>query len=118
MERPTQTREPVYAHARRFPRSRLDARIEVSIFRDGVTTSYWGRTSELGEDGIGATLSGELTTGEVVAMEFSIPVAPHVMKLRAVVRYCHGLRCGFEFLVVTGEQKQTLRRALEVLDNS
>jgi hypothetical protein len=80
-----------------------------------VTASFWGRTNELGEDGVGATLSGELVAGEVVTMEFPIPVAPFVMKVRAIVRYSHGLRCGFEFLVVTGEQRETLRRTCEVL---
>jgi len=37
------------------------------------------------------------------------------MKLRAVVRYSDGLRCGFEFLVVTDEQKLMLRQVLRVI---
>lgn len=114
----TQATEPGYARNRRFPRWRLDVRIQVSVFREGVTAELWGRTNELGADGVGATLSGELAVGEVVAMEFPIPVAPYVMKVRAIVRYSHGLRCGFEFLVVTSEQKVTLRRTCEVLSNS
>jgi hypothetical protein len=96
----------------------LDARIQVSVFREGVTVSLWGRTNELGADGIGATLTGELAVGEVVAMEFPIPVAPYVMKVRAIVRYSQGLRCGFEFLIVTSEQRETLCRTCEVLANS
>jgi len=103
---------------RRFARWHLDARIQISVFREGVTALLWGRTSELGEDGIGATLSGELVVGEVVAIEFPVPVAPYLMKVKGIVRYSHGLRCGFEFLVVTGEQKETLRRTCEVLANS
>ncbi|MBZ5550195.1 MAG: PilZ domain-containing protein [Acidobacteriia bacterium] len=114
----TQATEPGYTPSRRFPRWRLDARIQVSVFREGVTASFWGRTNELGEDGVGATLSGELAAGEVVSMEFPIPVAPFAMNVRAIVRYSHGLRCGFEFLVVTGEQKETLRRTCKVLANS
>jgi len=118
LAKPTQTTAPGYTNARRFPRWHLDARIQVSVFRKGDTALFWGRTSELGEDGIGATLSGELTTGEVVTLEFPIPIAPFVMKVRAIVRYSHGLSCGFEFLVVTGEQKETLRRTCEVLAHS
>src|ERR1700684_2853308 len=72
---------------RRFPRYRFDVRIQVAVFREGLTTTCWGRTNELGQDGIGATLSGALQAGEVVSMEFPIPLQPHVMKLRAVVRY-------------------------------
>src|SRR5271163_878314 len=95
---------------RRFSRYRFDVRIEISVFREGVTTTCWGRTNELGQDGIGATLSGELQSGEVVSMEFPIPLPPHVLRLRSVVRYSEGLRCGFEFLVVTGEQRLLLRQ--------
>ena len=103
---------------RRFSRHRFDARIQVSVFREGQTATYWGRTSELGQDGIGATLSGELQTGEVVSLEFPIPLPPHLVKLRAVVRYGDGLRCGFEFLVVTNEQRLAIRQLCVVLANA
>jgi len=109
---------PAYDRRRRFPRYRLDARIQLSVFREGVTTSLWGRTSELGQDGVGATLSGELKVGEVVSMEFPIPVPPYFMEVRAITRYSEGLRCGFEFLIVTNEQRDTLRRVCEVLASS
>jgi hypothetical protein len=103
---------------RRFARHRFDARIQVSVFREGMTTTCWGRTSELGEDGIGATLSAELQAGEVVSVQFPIPFPPHLIKVRAVVRYSDGLRCGFEFLVVTDEQKLILREVCVVLANA
>ena len=51
-------------------------------------------------------------------MEFPIPVPPYFMKVRAIARYSQGLRCGFEFLIVTNEQRDTLRRVCEVLANS
>jgi hypothetical protein len=103
---------------RRFPRYRFDARVEASVFRDGVTISLWGRTNELAQDGLGATLSGPVQAGEVVSLDFPIPAAPHVMKLRGVVRYSDGLRCGVEFLVVTDEQRMTLRQVCVLLSNA
>lgn len=103
---------------RRFSRYRFDVRIQLSVFRDGATSTYWGRTSELGQDGIGATLSGELVAGEVVSLEFPIPLPPNLLKVRAVVRYSEGLRCGFEFLVVTEEQRVLLRQICVVLSNA
>jgi hypothetical protein len=106
---------PAYSRNRRFPRHRLDARIQLSVFRDGATIPLWGRTSEMGQDGVGATLSAELRVGEVVSMEFPIPVPPYFLKVRAIARYCEGLRCGFEFLIVTENQRETLRRTCEVL---
>jgi hypothetical protein len=107
-----------YPWERRFSRYRLDARIQASVFRGDLTTVLWGRTSELGLDGIGATLSGELRPGEVVSLQFPIPLPPHVMEMRAVVRYSHGLHCGFEFLVVSDEQRMTLRQVCVLLANA
>jgi hypothetical protein len=103
---------------RRFSRYRFDVRIHASVFREGETASCWGRTSELSLDGIGATLSGQFQKGEVVSLEFPIPLPPHEMKLRAVARYSDGLRCGFEFLVVTEEQRLLLRQVCVVLANA
>jgi hypothetical protein len=85
------------------------------VFREGVTTALWGRTSEVGMDGVGVTLSGELKAGEVVSVEFPVPMAPMVMRVRAIVRYSDGLRCGLEFLVVTNEQRETMRQLCEAL---
>ena len=103
---------------RRFARHHFDVRIQATVFRDGLTTTCWGRTSELGQDGIGATLSGELQAGEVVSLEFPIPLPPRLIKVRAVVRYSDGLRCGFEFLVMTDEQRLLLRQVCVVLANA
>ncbi len=105
------------ARLRRFFRHRFDARIQVSVFREGRTTTFWGRTSELGQDGLGATLSGELHADEVVSLEFPIPLPPHIMKMRASVRYNDGLRCGLEFLVMSSEQRLILRQVCVVLAN-
>jgi PilZ domain len=96
----------------------MDVRIQASVFREGVTITLWGRTSELGQDGVGATLTGELKPGEVVSLEFPVPVAPFLIKLRAIARYSDGLHCGFEFLKVSEEQRRTLCRVCEVLATS
>ena len=69
--------------SRRFPRHKLDVRVSVSVFRAGENLSFWGRSSELGEDGIGATLTGELEPGEVV--EEAAPVAVRVLAVGVVL---------------------------------
>ncbi len=107
--------KPARESARRFPRYAVDMRIAVQIFRSGETTSLWGRSNELGEDGVGGTLTGELEAGEVVSMELSLPLAAYPLKLRALVRYRIGLRHGFEFLAISAEQRDVLRRVCEML---
>jgi hypothetical protein len=101
--------------SRRFPRYALDIRITVHVFRAGASASFWGRSSELGEDGVGGTLTGELETGEVVSMEFSLPQAASPLKIRALVRYRKGLHHGFEFLALSTEQRAAIRRVCEML---
>ena len=105
---------PAHERQRRYSRHPLDARIEVSVFREGNTIVLWGRTSEIGVDGIGATLTGELASGEVVSLELPVSVAPYLLKMRAIVRYTQGLHCGFEFLAVTQLQRNTLERICEI----
>jgi hypothetical protein len=107
--------EPASQNGRRFRRYLIDIRITANVFRSGATTALWGRSSELGEDGIGGTLTGEVEPGEVVTMELTLPLSACPMKLRALVRYRRGLHHGFEFLAVTQEQRETLRRVCELL---
>ncbi len=101
--------------SRRFPRHPLDVRVSVHAFRSGESVSFWGRSSEIGEDGLGATLTGELEAGEVVSMELSLPMSPFPIKFRALVRYRDGLRHGFEFLTLSAAQRDAIRRVCESL---
>src|SRR5882757_1100936 len=107
--------KPGRAHARRYPRFAIDARMQVRMFQSGEFQSCWGRSTELGEDGIGATLTGELQAGEIVSLQIPLPLSPYPLKLRAIVRYRDGLRYGFEFLTLTDAQREMLRRVCEVL---
>jgi hypothetical protein len=77
----------------------------------------WGRSTELGEDGIGATLTGEVEPGEVVSLEMSLPVASLPLRVRALARYRTGLRHGFEFLALTEEQRELLHRVCTMLSS-
>jgi hypothetical protein len=106
---------PAGAHARRFPRFVLDARMQVRMFQDGEFRTCWGRSTELGQDGIGATLTGELEQGEIVSLEIPLPLSPYPLKVRAIVRYRQGLRYGFEFLTLKEAQRDTIRRTCEML---
>jgi len=103
------------SYTRRYPRYPMDTRMNVQVFREGHTSYFWGRSTELGLDGIGGTLTGDLTPGEVVSMEFPLPLRPFPLKLRAVVRYRIGLHYGFEFLTPTSDQRASLDRACQML---
>ncbi len=112
---PSQPPKPVVGYHRRFPRFAVDARLQVRMFQNGEFRTCWGRSTELGQDGIGATLTGDLETGEIVSLEIPLPLSPYPLKVRAIVRYRQGLRYGFEFLTLNDAQRQMMRRVCEVL---
>jgi hypothetical protein len=103
------------AHRRRFPRFAFDTRVEVTMFQQGEHRSCWGRSTELGQDGVGATLTGSLELGEIVTLEIPLPLAAYPLKVRAIVRFTQGLRYGFEFLTLTASQRDTVQRVCQYL---
>lgn len=102
-------------YTRRYPRFVIDMRLQVTMFQSGEFRSCWGRSTELGQDGIGATLTGDLESGEIVTLEIPLPLSPFPLKVRAVVRYRQGLHYGFEFLTLSGSQRESVRRVCEML---
>jgi len=104
-----------FSFTRRFPRFTIDVRLQVKMFQDGEFRTCWGRSTEMGQDGIGATLTGSLENGEIVTLEVPLPLTPYPIKVRAIVRYCQGLRYGFEFLTLNTAQRDTIRRVCDYL---
>ena len=100
---------------RRFPRFVIDVRLQVKMFQAGEFRSCWGRSTEMGQDGIGATLTGSLEPGEIVTLEIPLPLTPYPIKVRAIVRYRQGLRYGFEFLTLNDNQRDTIKRVCDYL---
>ena len=100
---------------RRFPRFAIDVRLQVKMFQAGEFRSCWGRSTEMGQDGIGATLTGSLEPGEIVTLEIPLPLTPYPIKVRAIVRYRQGLKYGFEFLTLNDGQRDTIKRVCDYL---
>ena len=104
-----------FTFTRRFPRFAIDVRLQVKMFQDGEFRTCWGRSTEMGQDGIGATLTGSLEPGEIVTLEIPLPLTPYPIKVRAIVRYRQGLRYGFEFLTLNDGQRDTIQRVCQYL---
>jgi|SRR5215471_14510430 len=102
-------------YTRRYARFSIDLRMQVKMFQGGEFRSCWGRSTELGQDGIGGTLTGDLEPGEIVTLEIPLPLSPYPLKVRAIVRYRQGLHYGFEFLTLTEQQRDTVRRVCQML---
>jgi hypothetical protein len=72
-----------------------------------------GHCRDLSEAGVGILLAAELNGGEVADLSFFLPGSALLWEVRAVVRYRRGYHYGFEFLSVTGEQKEGLKSYLQ-----
>jgi TonB family protein len=95
---------------RRIPRYSVAIPVDITVLRSGAPASIPGRSLDLGEGGVAAVLAAELQLGEWVAVEFQLPNAAQALQTKAVVRHHNQLRCGFEFLGLSGDQRSVIRR--------
>lgn len=77
---------------RRQLRSKLEVEIAIHSKVSGIVT---GRTSDISESGISAILTHELSIGELVELDFTLPFGRVTMY--AVVRQRNAFRYGFQF---------------------
>ena len=84
----------------------FDSRITLTVYRSGQKHELWGRTADISEGGMAATLSETLEVGESASIRFS--VGETTLNVRAVVRFRRGHFCGFEFLTMTEEQRELI----------
>jgi len=98
-----QTRERV------FPRHPINVPLDLIALRSGVPDNLPGRCTDISEVGIGAVVAGELAAGLQVAVELRLPNVGVPVRARALVRYQSRLRCGFEFVGLSVEQREMIR---------
>jgi TonB family protein len=94
---------------RRIPRYPVAIPVDVTVLRSGLPSSIPGRSLDIGEGGVAAVLAAELQTGEWVAVELHLPNIGHALQTKAVVRHHNQLRCGFEFLGLSRDQRYMIR---------
>jgi TonB family protein len=95
---------------RRIPRYAVAIPVDITVLRSGAPASIPGRSLDLGEGGVAAVLAAELQLGEWVGVQFQLPDVGQALQTKAVVRHHNQLRCGFEFLGLSGDQRSMIRR--------
>jgi len=80
---------PAPGYVRRFPRFAIDVRLQVRMFQNGEFRNCWGRSTELGQDGIGATHRRARNRRDR-SLDIPLPLSPYPVKVRAIVRYRQG----------------------------
>ena len=102
---------------RRSPRFPFDSLVRVTLFSLAQGAGLWGRSTDLCREGIGVTVTSELTPEELVAMQIPL-AADKPVTVNACVRYCQQGRCGFEFVNLDEPQRDAIQAACEKLSKS
>jgi hypothetical protein len=95
---------------RAFPRVLVDVRL---VIRTKEILN--GRTKDVGEGGLGATIPATIDNDEIVELEFQLPGTAEPLRLKAEIRYNQGFQYGFKFLRATDEQREIIRKAIRDL---
>jgi TonB family protein len=90
-------------------RYRVQTPLDVTVLRSGIPDTLPGRSVNLGEGGVAAVLAGELSPGEAVGVEISLPLVNGLLRTRALVRHQDKLRSGLEFVGLSAEQRAAIR---------
>src|SRR6202790_3334140 len=92
-----------------FPRHPINVTLDLIALRSGVPDNLPGRWTEITEAGVLGVVAGELAAGLQVAVELRLPNVGVPVRARALVRYQSRLRCGFEFVGLSVEQREMIR---------
>ena len=109
--------EPGWKIARGFARFLISLVVEVFLSESATIPVTSGRVHEIGLGGLGSTLESDVRVGQRVWLQFQLPSADPI---RLLSRVCHSEseRFGFEFLEITPEQRELIRKACQGLPNA
>jgi PilZ domain len=97
-------------HPWTLPRAHSRFLLDLRLVVRAKETQY-GRTKDIAEGGLGATIPGEIGIGEIVELELQLSETTEPLKLKAEVRYRRGFQYGFKFLHATEQQRELIRKA-------
>jgi c-di-GMP-binding flagellar brake protein YcgR len=95
-----------YADERRFKRCRLG---EPLLVRRPKGQTISGQANDVSEGGMGATLAGELVLKEMASILIAFRNEVRILRCNAILRYRDGTKFGFEFLDLSGSQREFIR---------
>jgi c-di-GMP-binding flagellar brake protein YcgR len=94
---------------RRHVRALYSVPVTFHYLMPGGVRRSRGITLDISEAGLGALVQGDLRVGETV--EIDLPLSEHTLSAVAIVRHTSRVRCGFEFLGLTAEERQQITAA-------
>ena len=103
---------------RRWARYKVDVRLKVTLPQTPQSSGRnftFGQGSDVSEGGMAAYIPSELNVGDVVGIEFVLPYAKETITIRAEVRNRNGFRYGLEYVLISSDHQQLMRKSLHTL---
>lgn len=91
---------------RRHSRMLLSVPMMVHHLVPGGVRFTHGISLDVSEGGVGALVEGSLQVGDTVELDLKLP--DFELNVAGIVRHTSSLRSGFEFLGLTGEERQRI----------
>ncbi len=104
------TRDTSYSMERRVERQKIDFRVRLLYWNEGVQECVHGRGSDLSEGGMAVYAAIEMGEGVRVQVEFKLLQSRRALWIEAVVRNKQGYRYGVEFLTLSFSQREEIKR--------
>ncbi len=99
-----------YSMERRADRQKVDFRIQLIYYKDGIQQTVHGRGSDASEGGMAVYAAAEVEEGQHVSVEFTVPYSRKQLVIEAVVRNKQGYRYGLEFLALSSIQRGEIKK--------
>lgn len=90
---------------RKFVRYELEMRFTL-IRANGVKVGGWSR--DISEGGLGGIAAAELTSGEQITVELSLPGRTEPVRISSSIRYSVGTSFGMEFTALSPQQRAAI----------
>ena len=93
---------------REFPRTLFSVAFHVQPIHEHAPGAIRAMSVDISQGGLGALVQGSLHVGEKVRIE--LPIAGRTIKTDAIVRHSSALRSGFQFLELTKNDRQDIKK--------
>jgi hypothetical protein len=93
----------------------VDLRLKVVLSVKEGRNFTFGQGSDVSEGGMAAYIPADLQVGEIVQAELTLPYSTELIVIRAEVRNKNGFRYGLEYVLISSEHRDLLRKSLRTL---
>jgi hypothetical protein len=104
-----------WAVERRWPRYKVELRLKVFLARQDGRNFTFGQGSDVSEGGMAAYIPAEIEVGEIVGIEVKLPYSKQEIAMRAQVRNKNGFRYGLEYMLISDDHREALKKSLSAL---